>query len=218
VGAKDSRPTPPQASNLLLGKCREELEAEFGDVHPKATIDRVFEDSLAGFSDAEVEDYVPTLAQRIARDRLRALGQVEGTIARDRPEIVFVGLEGRGRSLMAAGLAELRSHGTVNVVATGTRATAALDANVIAAMAEIGIDLNEVYAKPLSREVLDAADVVVTLGRSVGAVEVPETAEHEDWRVGDPVGAPLTEVRRIRHELEARVDDLLARLGASSEA
>jgi protein-tyrosine-phosphatase len=216
VGAKDSRPTPPQASNLLLGKCREELEAEFGDVHPSATIDRVFEDSLAAFSDAEVEDYVPTLAQRIARDRLRALGQVAGTIARDRPEIVFVGLEGRGRSLMAAGLAELRSDGSVNVVATGTRATAALDANVIAAMAEIGIDLNEVYAKPLSGEVLDAADVVVTLGRSV--VEVPETAEHEDWRVGDPVGAPLTEVRRIRHELEARVEDLLARLGASSEA
>jgi len=128
VGAKDSRPTPPQASNLLLGKCREELEAEFGDVHPRATIDRVFVDSLAGFSDAEVEDYVPILAQRVARDRLRALGQVAGTIARDRPEIVFVGLEGRGRSLMAAGLAELRSDGSVNVVATGTRATAALDA------------------------------------------------------------------------------------------
>jgi protein-tyrosine-phosphatase len=117
---------------------------------------------------------------------------------------------------MAAGLAERKSDGSVHVVATGTRATAALDENVIAAMAEIGIDLNEVYAKPLTNEVLDAADVVVTLGRSVGLVEVPETAEHEDWRVGDPVGAQLTEVRRIRHELEARVDDLLLRLGASS--
>jgi protein-tyrosine-phosphatase len=117
---------------------------------------------------------------------------------------------------MAAALAELRSRGSVNVVAAGTRATSALDANVIAAMAEIGVDLNEVYAKPLTSEVLDAADVVVTLGRSVGAVQVPDTAEHQDWRVGDPVGAPLTEVRRIRHELEARVNDLLGRLGASS--
>jgi protein-tyrosine-phosphatase len=117
---------------------------------------------------------------------------------------------------LAAGRAERKSDGTVNVAATGTPATVALDESERAAMAEIGIDLNEVYAKPLTTEVLDAADVVVTLGRSVGLVEVPETAEHEDWRVGDPVGAQLTDVRRIRHELEARVDGLLLRLGASS--
>jgi protein-tyrosine-phosphatase len=79
-------------------------------------------------------------------------------------------------------------------------------------MAEVGIDLTESYARLVSAEVLNAADVVITLGRSVGAIEIPETARHEDWRIGDPVGAPLNEVRRIRRELEARVDELLATL------
>lgn len=62
---------------------------------------------------------------------------------------------------------------------------------------------------PLTDDVLAADDVVVTLGRGVGAVEVPESVRHEVWRVGDPVGAPAEEVRRIRDELDQRVQELL---------
>jgi ArsR family transcriptional regulator len=51
--------------------------------------------------------------------------------------------------------------------------------------------------------------VVVTLGRSVGEIEVPEGVRHEDWRIGDPVGAPVAEVRRIRDELDLRVQEFL---------
>jgi arsenate reductase (thioredoxin) len=79
-------------------------------------------------------------------------------------------------------------------------------------MAELGVDLSEAFAKPLSREVLEAADVVVTLGRSVGAVEIPERTRHEDWRVGDPSGAPVDEVRRVREDIDRRVAVLLAEL------
>jgi arsenate reductase len=118
---------------------------------------------------------------------------------------------------MAAAITEHRSHGSVHAVAAAANATVALDETVVAAMAEIGLDLTEAYAKPLSAEVLGAANVVVTLGRSVGQVQLPETAIHEDWRVGDPVGAPIEEVRRIRRELEGRVDELLIRLGAGAE-
>jgi protein-tyrosine-phosphatase len=202
----------PAAADLHESKARQELHGEFGSVHPAETIDQVFEESLSQFAGSDVPDYVATLARRLARDRLRARGQVEGRIAHDRPEIVCVGLEGRGRSLMAAALLELRSAGRVNAVPAGTDTTLQLDPNVIAAMAEVGIDLTEAYPKPLSGDVLDAADVVITLGRSVGAVEIPETARHVDWRIGDPVGAPLDEVRRVRRDLEARVDELLASL------
>jgi protein-tyrosine-phosphatase len=200
------------AAKLLEDKARQELHGEFGAVHSAAVIDRMFDESLAAFSAAGVPDYVPTLAQRQCRDRLRALGLVEGTIAHTVPEVVCVGLEGRGRSLMTAALIDLRSDGRAHAVPVGTDATIELDPNVIAAMAEVGIDLTESYARPVSAEVLNAADVVITLGRSVGAIEIPETARHEDWRIGDPVGAPLNEVRRIRRELEARVDELLATL------
>jgi arsenate reductase len=200
---------------LLVAKAREDLHGEFGGVHAPDLVDRVYDESLAAFSGAEVPDYVPTLALRQARERLRALGQVAGSIARERPEVVFVGLEGRGRSQMAAALAEQRSAGRVHAVAVATSANVTLDPNVVAAMAEVGLDLSDAYARRLSSEVLDAADVVVTLGRSVGAVDVPTNVPHEDWRVGDPVDAPLEEVRRIRGELESRVDELLARLGAA---
>jgi arsenate reductase (thioredoxin) len=200
------------AAKLLEDKARLELHGEFGAVHPAAVIDRIFGESLTAFSAAGVPDYVPTLAQRQCRDRLRALGLVEGTIAHSVPEVVCVGLEGRGRSLMTAALIDLRSDGRAHAVPVGTDATIELDPNVIAAMAEVGIDLTESYARPVSAEVLNAADVVITLGRSVGAIEIPETARHEDWRIGDPVGAPLNEVRRIRRELEARVEELLATL------
>jgi arsenate reductase len=79
-------------------------------------------------------------------------------------------------------------------------------------MAELGVDLSEAYAKPLAPEVLAAADIVVTMGRSVGDVEIPEETRHEDWRVGDPTGAPIDEVRRVRDDIERRVMALLEEL------
>jgi len=214
-GSEQPRPAPPPATDLQVAKARQELLEEFEQAHPGPTIERVFEESLAQFGDAAVPGYVATLGKRLARDRLRALGQVEGTIKREGPEVVFVGLEARGRSQMATALTVIRSGGRVNAIAAGTHMTSELDPNVIAAMAEIGIDLTDSHPKPLSREVLDAADVVVTLGRSVGRVELPPGKRHEDWRVGDPVGASLEEIRRIRRELELRVDELVAGLLAA---
>ena len=79
-------------------------------------------------------------------------------------------------------------------------------------MAELGVDLSEAYAKPLSREVLEAADVVVTMGRSVGAVDIPAGTRHVDWRIGDPSGAPVDGIRRVRDDIDRRVEALFAEL------
>ena len=59
------------------------------------------------------------------------------------------------------------------------------------------------------------ADVIVTMGHSVGLVEIPPDKRHLDWRVGDPTGAPLDEVRRVRDEIDTRVQALLADLEES---
>jgi arsenate reductase len=83
-------------------------------------------------------------------------------------------------------------------------------------MDEIEVDLAEAFSKPLSPEVLADADVVVTMGRSVGDVEIPATSRHVDWRVGDPAGAPLEEVRRVRDDIRRRVAVLAAELESSS--
>jgi protein-tyrosine-phosphatase len=82
-------------------------------------------------------------------------------------------------------------------------------------MQEIGVDLTDAFNRPVTPEVLAAADVVVTMGRGVGAVELAATARHVDRRVGDPAGAPLSEVRRVREDIGRRVDALAAELLAA---
>ena len=175
------------------------------------------DDSLTRLSDATLEDFIPTLAYRLARERLRAVARAAGKLPRDRPSILFVGLEGRGRSQMAAGLANFRSEGKVFAHPVGTSARIELDQTVVAVMEELGIDLHDSYPVPLTEDVLAASDVVVTLGRSVGEVHVPEGVRREDWRIGDPVGAPIEEVRHIRDDLDARVRELLSEVLPDAE-
>jgi len=200
----------PAATDHHSAELLQRLHEEFGGVHSEQTIDSVMADSRKRYEQmAEVEQFVPVLAHSLARERLRALARCEGKIPRDRPEILFVGLEGRGRSQMAASLAELRGQGAVSAHAAGTHADATHDENVTAAMSEVGVDLAEVYAMPLTDEALQGADVIVTMGRSVGAVLIPSGSRHEDWRIGDPVGAELDEARRIRDEIDGRVQGLI---------
>jgi arsenate reductase len=165
---------------------------------------------LAG--DAQVDDFVPTLAHRFTRERLKALGRVLGPES-ELPDIVFVGLGDTGRGQMAAALLTLRSEGTIVAHSAGSTAKGAIDPGVIEVMGEVGVNLTEAYAKPLSPEVLEAADIVVTMGRSVGAVDIPDGTRHIDWRVGDPSGAQVDEVRRVRDDIDRRVTALIAELG-----
>jgi len=193
-------------------KALEALQDELSDVHDQETIQRIMDDSLERFADAPLEAFIPTLAYRLARERLRAIARASGRLPRDRPAILFVGLEGRGRSQMAAALAELRSEGKVYAHPVGTQIRVELDPTVVQAMAELGVDLHEAYPLPLTEDVLTGCDLIVTLGRSVGDVDVPAGVRHEDWRIGDPVGADLTEVKRIRDDLDQRVQQLLVDL------
>jgi arsenate reductase len=114
---------------------------------------------------------------------------------------------------MAAALATLLAEGRVTAHAAGTSRHGFLDATVESVIRELGVDTSEFYVRPVSDDILAAADVIVTLGHSVGEVELPEGARHEDWRVGDPIGADLEEVRRVRDDIERRVKELLVELG-----
>jgi protein-tyrosine-phosphatase len=200
-----------------LEKAVDVLVDEFGDRYTRERIQGLMDDSVASLtSEGQVEDFLPALAHRFARERLKALARASGP-ERAMPDVLFVGLNDTGRGQMAAALVTLRSEGNVVAHSAGSSATTVLDPGVLQVMAELGVDLSEAYAKPLSPEVLDAADVVVTMGRSVGAIALPEGTRHEDWRVGDPTGAPVDEVRRVRDEIDARVQTLLGELEASSE-
>jgi arsenate reductase len=201
-----------ETTRLHVEKAVEALVEEFGDVHSRDKVQRVMDDSLRQLvGDAQVDDFVPTLAHRFARERLKALGRAHGPESA-LPDVLFIGLGDTGRGQIAAALVTLRSEGGIVAHSAGSTAQSAIDPGVVEVMAELGVDLTEAYAKPLSREVLEAADVVVTMGRSVGAVELPGGTRHLDWRVGDPSGAPVDEVRRVRDDIGRRVEALVAEL------
>jgi len=84
---------------------------------------------------------------------------------------------------------------------------------VSTAISELGIDVSEAFARPITPEVLEATDVVVTMGHSVGVFDIPDGVRHEDSGVGDPVGAQLDDVRRVREDIKRRVRTLLDSLG-----
>ena len=129
----------------------------------------------------------------------------------DRPSVLFVCVHNAGRSQMAAGLVRLRSEGTVNVRSAGSDPAETINPAVVEAMAELGVDMSEEYPKPLTDEVVRAADVVVTMGCG-DACPIYPGKRYEDWALDDPAGQDVETVRRIRDDLDARVTALVSEL------
>jgi arsenate reductase (thioredoxin) len=202
-----------EALETRLSAAARRLAEQFEGIHDEATCRRVVDESAAELSDSAVTPFIHILAERFAADRLRVQAQSEGRLAKTVPEVLFVSLTGGGRAEIGAALLARELGEKVAVHSAGSRAVREIDANVRTAMEEVGIDLSESFTKPLSNEILRGADVIVTMGRSVGPVEIPEHVTHVDWRVGDPAGAPLSEVRRVREDIERRIaalaDDLV---------
>ena len=206
------------AMRLQLAAAVDRLAGEFDGVYERPLIAALVEESAQDLSAHGVTPFVHILAERFARERLRAQAQSEGRIGKTQPEVLFVSLTGGGRAQIGAALLVQRAGDAVVVHSAGSNVSAAIDENVRAAMSEIGIDLEDAFTKPLTHEVLAAVDVVVTMGRSVGAVEIPDSVRHVDWRVGDPAGAGLDEVRRVRDDIERRVQTLSRELVAALSA
>jgi len=132
-------------------------------------------------------------------------------VDKERPEVLFVCVHNAGRSQMAAGLVELRSQGRIHVRSAGSDPADAINPAVVEAMEELGVDLNEEFPKPLTDEVVRAADVVITMGCG-DACPIYPGKKYEDWELDDPAGQDLETVRRIRDELDGRVQNLIGEL------
>jgi arsenate reductase (thioredoxin) len=187
------------------------LAKEFAGVFSQETIARYIGESLELLGGARINVYVPVLAHRFARERLRALAQAEGAIAKEQPEVLFVCVHNAGRSQMAAGLVKLRSAGRIHVRSAGSDPGEEINPAVLDAMGELGVEMSEEFPKPLTDEVVRAADVVITMGCG-DACPIYPGKRYEDWDLDDPAGQDLDTVRRIRDELDGRVQTLVAEL------
>ncbi len=184
------------------------LADEFAGVFSEETIARYLADSLDLLGGSSVTVFVPVLAHRFARERLRALAQAEGAIVKEQPEVLFVCVHNAGRSQMAAGLVELRSEGRIHVRSAGSTPATEINPAVVDAMAELGVDMSEEFPKPLTDDVVRAADVVITMGCG-DACPIYPGKRYEDWDLDDPDGQSLETVRLIRNEIDARVQTLV---------
>jgi arsenate reductase (thioredoxin) len=198
-----------------LVKGLEKLEEEFAGIFSSETVERFMAESLEALGHSRLKDFVPLFVHRFARERLRALGQVEGTITKDVPEVLFVCVQNAGRSQMAAALLDHYADGHVHVRSAGSAPGDRINPNVITAMEELGIDLSKEFPKPMTDEVVRAADAVVTMGCG-DACPIYPGKRYEDWEVDDPADADLDGVRLIRDDIGSRVRVLLAELVPST--
>jgi arsenate reductase (thioredoxin) len=144
-------------------------------------------------------------------ERLQALAQSEGKIVKTQPEVLYVCVHNAGRSQMAAALTDYLGGGQVHVRSAGSEPADRLNPAVIQVMAELGLDLTQEFPKPLTDEVVRAADVVITMGCGDACPLYPGK-RYEDWELADPAGQPVEKVRAIRDDIRAHVEKLLSEL------
>ena len=130
---------------------------------------------------------------------------------KDVPEVLFVCVQNAGRSQMAAGLMNHRAEGKVHVRSAGSDPAEEINPAVVEAMRELGIDLHGEFPKPLTDEVVRAADAVITMGCG-DACPIYPGKRYLDWELADPAGQDLETVRAIRDDIDARVQAVLAEL------
>ena len=192
----------------------EDLSTRFrGMVSPETVERMVLESYTALARTAKVKTHLPVLACRFATVRLTALAQAKGMIVKEQPEVLFVRVHNAGRSQIAAAYLDQLSQGRVHVRSAGSMPAGEVDPGVTAALAEVGLSTAEAFPKPLTDDVVQAADVVVTMGCGDSCPVYPGK-RYLDWDVADPADESLESIRAIRDDIAGRVKSLLAELGA----
>ena len=131
------------------------------------------------------------------------------------PEVLFVCTHNAGRSQMAMAFLAKAGEGRIHVRSAGSTPATELNAAVVEAMAEVGIDISEEYAKRLTNEAVAEADYVITMGCG-DACPIYPGKTYQDWDVTDPAGKTVEQVRPIRDEIARRVEVLIGQIEAES--
>ena len=124
--------------------------------------------------------------------------------------VLFVCVHNSGRSQMAEAFARELSGGRLDAESAGTEPTAGLNAVVVEAMRERGLDISGQRPKLLTPEMARRADRIFTMGCYADGACPAFMLDAEDWTLDDPHGQPIERVRAIRDDVEARVRALIA--------
>lgn len=201
-----------------LRTATERLTAEFGDRIDPEAIERLVMSSYESMAKtATVTNFLPLLAEKFARQRLRAIDR-EHTPAGSsrRPMVLFLCVKNAGRSQMALGFLQHHAGDTVLGMSGGSAPGGAIDPVAVEVMAEKGIDVTGEFPKPWTDEILRVSDVIVTMGCGDECPVLPGK-RYVDWQLTDPAGKDIEVVRGIRDDIEKRVLNLIDELAVAAQ-
>ena len=197
---------------LALKVAATNLQGEFASTFGVETIELFLQTSYDQFANrAKFTHFLPLMAERFARQRLKALARVEGRHEDGVPIVLFLCVHNAGRSQMALGWFNHLAGGRAIAWSGGSEPGVEVNPAAVEAMREVGIDIGGEFPKPWTDEIVRAADVVVTMGCG-DACPIFPGKRYEDWELADPEGKDVAGVRPIRDEIGERVRSLLASL------
>jgi arsenate reductase len=209
----DSLDALPLDEQQLVRSVTSRLEPQFTGTFGPETIERFVLDSLDRMlPTTRITTYLPVLAERFAKERLRALARLEGAVPAVVPGVLFLCVHNAGRSQMAAGWLRHLAGDRAVVWSGGSEPESDINPAVVAAMTEAGVDVTEEFPKPWTDEIVRAADVVITMGCGDACPLYPGK-RYEDWELDDPAGQDIASVRLIRDEIRRRVEALMTSIG-----
>jgi protein-tyrosine-phosphatase len=127
-------------------------------------------------------------------------------------KVLFICVHNSGRSQMAEAFLNHLAEGQVIARSAGTKPATKINPTVVEVMLEIGIDIRNLKPKPLSLEMLENADRIITMGCGAEEVCPASFVPVEDWELFDPEGEPIERVRQVRDEIKGRINELIKRL------
>jgi protein-tyrosine-phosphatase len=128
-----------------------------------------------------------------------------------KPVVLFLCIHNAGRSLAARVLLDHYAGGRVEVRSAGSEPGENLNPAVVALLIERGLDPEMEFPKPLTDEMAQEADVIITMGCGDTCPVYPGK-RHLEWDLDDPAGQPIEVVRPIVEEIDRRTQALVADL------
>ncbi|MFF2485669.1 metalloregulator ArsR/SmtB family transcription factor [Microbacterium sp. NPDC058062] len=190
-----------------LGRIVDDLALRFRGTFSPETVRASVESSYDLLATGSSSPLLASRTAAFAATRLEALSRAQGDLPA-RPEVLFVCVQNSGRSQLAAGILRHLAGDRVGVRSAGSAPGPEVRTSVVQALDEIGVSVGGEFPKPLTDDVVRAADVVVTMGCGDSCPVFPGR-RYLDWPLEDPVGKPMDTVRSIRDDIESRVRALL---------
>lgn len=201
--------TPPIDTRVLEHTVAD-LSRVYEGIFSSETVERyVFEPYTTLSRTAKVRTHLAILAERFATDRLRALAIARGRIETAVPQVLFVCVHNVGRSQIAAALLSHLAGSGVEVRSAGSLPGSEVHPLVIEALKDRGIDPAGAFPKPLTDDVVRAADYVVTMGCG-DACPIYPGKRYLDWDLADPAEETPARVHDIVEQIDEHVRSLWA--------